>query len=200
MDNSIHPLVNRSHSYQLTMRAIGQVLDWLHVYAFEIEANGKDLMVHGMSKKYQDGTTFKALAFKSSVKIFRPKSPAVRERPMLRNAPPAFAFSGMRFSHDDLDRLELHGRAKRSKSGDIPAFNTWSQALRALGANVDYKRASILRVSGGNDQIAVAYKTPSGAENFENFTPINLYDLWVPMYKRRSGDLPMRKITGRKIA
>ena len=200
MANHIHPPLNRITSYQLTLRAIGQVLDLLHVHSFEIEVNGKDFVVHGVSEKSQYGATFKAMGFKSLVKIFRPKRVPGRDRQIQKHAPPPFAFSGMRFSEEDLDRLELRGQASRLKFGDTPAFNTLSQALRALGAHIDHQRASIIRVSGCDDQIAIAYKLPFGGEKLETFTRINLYDLWVHMYKRRRQDAPLKKTPIRRSA
>jgi hypothetical protein len=196
--NQNHPALVRTDSYQLALRAVGQVLDLLHVHSFEIEVNGNDFVVHGVSEKSESQATFKALGFRKLVKIFRPNRATGRERQTRIKKPQPFAFSGMRFSEADLHRLELRGQASRSKCGDIPAFNNLSQALRALGAHIDYKRASLIRVSGYDDQITIAYKLSFGGEKIETFTRINLYDLWVHMYKRRrqngrSGMTPIRK-------
>jgi hypothetical protein len=200
MANQIHPPLSRNTSYQLTLRAVGQVLDLLHAHSFEIEVSGKDLVVHGVSEKSENQATFKAMGFKNLVKIFRPNRVTGRERQTRKKAPRPFAFSGMRFSEEDLDRLELRGQASRMKFGGTPAFNTLSQALRALGAHIDHKRASLTRVSGCDDQIAIAYKLPLGGEKIETFTRINLYDLWVHMYKRRRQDGSLGKTPIRRTA
>jgi hypothetical protein len=196
----IHPPSNRTNSYQLTLRAIGQVLDLLRVHSFEIEVNGKDFVVHGVSEKSENQAAFKAMGLKKLVKIFRPSGVTGREGQKGKKARQPFAFSGMRFSEEDLDRLELRGQASRLKFGGTPAFNTLSQALRALGAHIDHKRASLIQVSGCDDQITIAYNLPVGGEKIETFTRVNLYDLWVHMYKRRSQDGPLGKTPIRKIA
>ncbi len=198
--NQIHPPLSRLTSYQLTLRAVGQVLDLLHVHSFEIEVNGKDFVVHGMSEKSENEATFKATGFKKLVKIFRPNGVTGRERQTRKTPPRPFVFSGMRFSEADLDRLELRGQASRMKFGATPAFNTLSQALRALGAHIDHKRADLTRVSGCDDQIAIVYKLPFGGEKIETFTRINLYDLWVHMYKRRSQEGPLGRTPIRRTA
>lgn len=200
MANQIHPLLSRTASYQLTLRAVGQVLDLLHVHSFEIEVNGKDFVVHGLSQKSENEATFKATGLKKLVKIFRPTGATRRERQTRKKPSRPFAFSGMRFAAEDLDRLELRGRASRLKLGDTPAFNTLSQALRALGAYIDHKKADLTRVSGCDNQIAIVYKLPFGGEKIETFTRINLYDLWVHMYKRRRQDGPFGKTSIRRTA
>lgn len=200
MANQIHPPLSRTASYQLTLRAVGQVLDLLHVHSFEIEVNGKDFVVHGVSEKSENEATFKAMGFKTLVKIFRSDGVTGRERQTRKKAPRPFAFSGMRFSEEDLDRLELRGQASRMKFGGTPAFNTLSQALRALGAYIEHKRAGLTRVSGCDNQIAIVYKLPFGGETIETFTRINLYDLWVHMYKRRRQYGPLGKAPIRRTA
>ena len=196
--NQIQPPLSRTTSYQLTLRAVGQILDLLHVHSFEIEVNAKDFVVHGVSEKSENEATFKATGLNKLVKIFRPNGVTGRERQSRKKPPRPFAFSGMRFSEEDLDRLELRGQASRMKFGGTPAFNTLSQALRALGAYIDQRRAGLTRVSGCDNQIAVVYKLPFGGEKIETFTRINLYDLWVHMYKRRRqegsfGKTPIRR-------
>lgn len=198
--NQIHPPSNRTNSYQLTLRAVGQVLDLLHVHSFEIEVNGNDFVVHGVSEKSENQATFKAMECNKLVKIFRLNGVTGRERQTGKKAPRPFAFSGMRFSEADLDRLEVRGQASRMKFGATPAFNTLSQALRALGAHIDHKRAALIRVSGCGDQIAIVYKLTFDGEKIETFTRINLYDLWVHMYKRRSQEGPLGKTPIRKTA
>lgn len=194
--NQNHPPSDRTDSYQLALRAVGQVLELLHVHSFEIAVNGNDFVVHGISEKSESQVTLKAMGFRKLVKICRPNRATVRERQTRKKTPQPFAFSGIRFSEADLDRSELRGQASRSKCGDIPAFNNLSQALRALGAHIDPKRASLIQVSGYDDQITIAYKLSFGGEKIETFTRINLHDLWVHMYKRRrqTGPLGMTPI------
>jgi len=200
MANQIHPPLSRTPSYQFTLRAVGQVLDLLHAHSFEIEVSGKDFVVHGVSEKSENQARFKAMGFKKLVKIFRPNGVTGSDRQTRKKAPRPFAFSGLRFSEEDLERLELLGRASRMKFSGTPAFNTLSQALRALGAYLDHKRASLTRVSGCHDQISIAYQQPGGGEKIETFTRIDLYDLWVHMYKRRRQNVCLGKTPIRRTA
>lgn len=187
--------MNRIISYQLTLRAVGQVLDLLHVHSFEIEVDGKDFIVHGVSKKTEREVVIKAMGFTKLVKIFRPNLVTGPGRQARKKAPRPFTFSGMRFSEEDLNRLELRGQTSRLATGGTPASPSLSQVLRALGAYIDNKRARLNRISGCDNQIATIYLLPFGEEKVETFTQTNLYDLWVHMYKRRRQDGPF----GRKL-
>lgn len=185
--------MNRVTSHQLTLRAVGQALDLLHVHAFEIEFDGKGFVVRGASERIEGEVVIKAKGFRKLVKIFRPNAvigPGRRRRERVRRP---FTFSGMQFSEEDLERLELRGQASRLNSDGTPAYPSLSQVLRALGAYIDRKGARLTRISGRDNQITAIYKMPLGDEKVETFTKINLYDLWVHMYKLRRDDDPFRK-------
>lgn len=187
------PSMNRVTSHQLTLRAVGQVLDLLHVHAFEIEIDGKGFVVRGVSERTKDQVVIKAKGFRKLVKIFRPNGATGPGRRSGEKATRPFEFSGMQFSQEDLERLELRGQASRLNSDGTPTYPSLSQALRALGTHIDHKEARLTRISGRDNQITAIYKMPLGEEKVETYTQINLYDLWVHMYKlRRDGD-PFRK-------
>jgi hypothetical protein len=191
--NQNHPSMNRVTSHQLTLRAVGQVLDLLHVHSFEIEIDGKHVIIHGVTEKAESEVVIKAMGFGKLVKIFRRNGATGPKRRRREKAPRPFTFSGMRFSEEDLDRLELRGQASRRNSDGTPAYPSLSQVLRALGAYIDHKRAQLTRISGRDNQIAIFYKMPFGVEKVETFTQTNLYDLWVHMYKLRRHDDPFEK-------
>ena len=189
---NLQSLNDPSISCQRTLRAIGDVLDLLHVRSFEIKLDGKGYVVQGMSEKVKDEIVVKAIGLKKFVEIFR-LNRIMRPEGRLRNkAPKSFMFSGMRFSEQDLDRLELSGRARRlsldTASGPTPY--RLSQILRALGAHIDGKRARLITVSMRDTQVTVCSELPSGEQVVEEFNQINLYDLWVHRYKLRKDSFP----------
>jgi hypothetical protein len=192
--------VNILPTYQLTLRALGQVLDLLHVHAFEIEVDGKDLVVHGVSEKTERKVAIKAMGFGNLVKIFRPTGVTVPGPQTGKKAPRSFTFSGMRFTETDLDRLEKQGRASRTSVGGTPSCPSLAQVLRAVGAYIDHKRARLVRVSGRDNRLAIIYHPPLGEQKLETFTQTELYDLWVLMYRRRRPAISFATQSNRRIA
>ena len=96
----------------------------------------------------------------------------------------------LRFTADDIVRLEREGRAKRSDPSGTPDFSSISQILRAIGNYIDRNDGYLLEISkafpsrtGGS--ISVQYRTAMGNRIREEFSASRVYGLCVHMHKQR---------------
>jgi len=96
----------------------------------------------------------------------------------------------LRYTPEDIGRLEREGRAKRSDPSRTPDLSTLSQALRAIGQYIDRKEARFVRLSrqvpsGAISLLSVEYQTGMRERKKEELRASGLYDLSVRMYKQR---------------
>src|SRR5258707_3952291 len=91
----------------------------------------------------------------------------------------------MRFRDSDVLRLDRQAKNIRSSEEKCPDTQRLSHGLRIIGAHVDSKGGTLLRVIRQNQLFTVWYQKASGGESKETFTQSNLYDLWVHRYKKR---------------
>ncbi len=96
----------------------------------------------------------------------------------------------LRYTSEDIGRLERQGRARRSDPSRTPDLMTLSQALRAIGEYVDRKDCRLVRVSrqvpsGTVPLLSIEYQTGTRDRKKEEIRASSLYDLSVRMYKQR---------------
>ena len=96
----------------------------------------------------------------------------------------------LRFTPDDIVRLEREGRAKQSDPSRTPDFSSISQILRAIGNYIDRKDGYLLAVSkafpsrtGGS--VSIQYRTAMGSRVKEEFSASGVYVLCIRMHKLR---------------
>ena len=97
----------------------------------------------------------------------------------------------LRYTPEDIGRLERQGRARRSDPSRTPDFSSLSQVLRAIGHYIDDKEGYLLGVSKkapslGARVLSVQYKATTGSSRQEEFSASGIEALCVRMYKRRS--------------
>ncbi len=97
----------------------------------------------------------------------------------------------LRYTVEDIVRLEREGRAKRSDPSRTPDFSSVSQVLRAFGHYIDRKDGYFLELSERKPSTAgrvlsVHYKTTTGGPTREEFSASGVYGICVRMYKRRA--------------
>ncbi|HEU4342009.1 MAG TPA: hypothetical protein VFU31_10595 [Candidatus Binatia bacterium] len=172
--------------YEYVLRAIGQALEALDVRSFDIEVEGNNYIVQGRSETTQKPKVHKPATFKSILQNLRSllQTPPAGNQSEKLSFP--FAFLGLRFTPEDIDRLQRHGEALRSNLEGSPDHHRLSQILRLIGAYVDHKGGSLLRVSFHQQSATVCYRPLFGGEQTEVFTSSNLYDFWVHLYKQRT--------------
>jgi len=97
----------------------------------------------------------------------------------------------LRYTAEDIVRLEREGRAKRIDPSRTPDFSSLSQVLRVIGQYIDRKDGYLLEVSKkapslGARVLSVRYQTTTGNPTKERFSASGVLALCVRMYKQRS--------------
>jgi hypothetical protein len=166
-------------NYSQMLRPIGQALEALGIQSFELSMDDNDFVVHGR----QPIKTAAADAQPSLKRLWR-----LLWNDDEKSAPqPSSERVELRYSPEDIDRLDAEGRAKRGASGGAQEAHSLSQILRAAGSFVDQRNGRLLDIRKEGASIAVAYESPLKTRLSEQFTVSELYDLWVKMYLKRGG-------------
>lgn len=154
------------------LRVLGQAAEAARLEAFELEKVGSDYLIRGEtadppgSQQAQTGW------------LSRKRAPS-----RLSPSPPRSV--ELRYTPDDIRRLDDRGRSRRTGRQEMPDAYAPSQILRAAGAYLDRKRAKLLRLSRRENSVAVRYETAAGATEEE--LPVSyLYDLTIRLYKSRN--------------
>lgn len=97
----------------------------------------------------------------------------------------------LRYTPEDIGRLERQGRAKRNDPSGKPDLMTLSQALRAIGEYVDRKDCHLVKISrqvpsGTVPLLSIEYQSGMRDRRKEEIRASGLYDLSVRMYKQRA--------------
>ena len=181
--------MNLPEEYAQLLRAIGQALEVLQFGSFTMELSGRDLLVRGSAVTSTEQE--QARAIRQRVIEF------VWEALPGERAPQAeieFAMStwpaklNLRYTAEDMGRLDQEGKAKRQQATGVPDVASLSQLLRTIGAYVDRKKARLVKIARSGDSLAVQYDTVGGERREETVSAGSLYEFWVQLYLRRSGN------------
>ena len=93
----------------------------------------------------------------------------------------------IQFTIQDIEKLEINGRARRVDAHEMANAASLSQVLRCLGAYLNQKRARLLKLSRDGETVSLEYETSLGSQIKEAFNANGLYDIWVRMYMQRAG-------------
>lgn len=140
---------------------MGQALEGKHVQDFELSTAGPDILIRGTEG-----------------------APKPTEPPTTQPTAQSANFE-LRFTPEDLDRLDREGRTRRQDTVSMPEM-TLSQILRTIGDYLDRQGHQLLRIVRQGTTTTIEYRTPNGQRNTEERTASSLYDLSVRMYLRRS--------------
>jgi hypothetical protein len=166
--------------YEQNLRAIGQALEGQGIGSFGITPIGSHFLVQGTGAPVSSrgGIRFlwsKLPNFNSDRQIGGNDSTAA-EKSILE----------LQFTLEDIQRLELEGRARRVDPHQMANASSVSQVLRCLGAYLNHKRARLIKLTRQEDAVAVEYVTSLGNPMKESFSAKDLYDMWVRMYMQRA--------------
>jgi hypothetical protein len=160
------------------LRPIGQVLEGLGMQSFSLTIEGAEVLVHGRrSIKQQEagsGSSLKALW--RLLRGVDEKSAPERSSDVVE----------LRYTPEDIARLDAEGQAKRGASGGVQDAHSLSQILRAAGSFVDQKNGRLLGIRKEDGSISLAYESDLNTKVSEQFAISELYDFWVKMYLKRS--------------
>jgi hypothetical protein len=191
-------MVKTTIQYEHILRAIGQGLEALSVEAFDLDVANDTFLIQGAATQKESEkpnaanlSTFKK-AFLEICHIS--KKPATSETPAGKTAASSRSLR-LEFTQNDIDKLERDGQALRSDWNGSPLAHSLPQLLRTVGWYVDHQKGRLRTISKNGDTLTVAYTRSIGSEKIETFTLLQLYDMWVHLYKRRKGHIQI----GREI-
>jgi hypothetical protein len=177
--------------YEHILRAIGQGLEALSVEQFELEATNEVFVVQGSAtqKEAEKPNAGKLSAFKKAFLDICDisKTPTSSEAPAGQGA--SSRSLRLEFTQKDIDKLERDGQALRSDWEASPLVHSLPQLLRTVGWYVDHNQGRLHKFSKNGDSLTVSYVGSIGREKSETFTLLQLYDMWVRLYKRRKGHI-----------
>jgi len=94
---------------------------------------------------------------------------------------------GARFTPEEIEKFDLHGRSRREDAGKTPDPYSISQLLRGAGCYLDNRNVSErVTISFAGRWITIRYETPDKQAANERHDLEYFYDCWVQMYLRRS--------------
>ncbi len=162
-------------SYSQQLRPLGQRLEGLGIerYSIRLEADG-----------YR-GTGTKRYQPPAEEKVEKSLWQRIREGSEPAPPPPAFENVDLRFTIEELERIDANAQRQRSAEVSASDAHSPSQILRAVGALVEQKGGRFLAVSKTDLDLVIEYESAGKGPTVEKFTVSSLYDFWVRMYKRR---------------
>jgi len=180
--------------YQRILRAIGQGLENLDVKFFDLlVVSDNQYVVGGNCNKPKTRYAPKPRFKKSFLSLFRSVNKSKNTRTSVLDR---FNFEGLRFSKSDIEHLDRKGKVMRSNGDNSPPSpHSVSHILRMTGAYLDYKEGRLLGLSWRRQILTLWHINKRGVEKKEEFTPSDLYDVWVRQFKKRK-PLRVLKPTG----
>jgi hypothetical protein len=178
--------------YEHILRAIGQGLESLSLEAFDLKVVGDTFSIQGTpTRKESEKPTIAPLnefkkAFLSICHTSKKSAPSEN---------PAESVSGssrllrLQFTQADIDKLEHDGKALRSDWERSPLSHSLPQVLRTVGWYVDHKKGQLQKISRNGETLSVSYTGWLGTEKVETLALMQIYDMWVHLYKQRKGHL-----------
>jgi hypothetical protein len=175
-------MMNSNTEYTKPLRAIGQVLEALHVQEFEMESDGNDYIVRGKAKadppEESRGESLPRGGLRTFWRGLRGLSQDQVDHDVAKTLE-------LRYTPEDLNRLEREGQAKRRDPNQMPNARSTSQVLRATGAYVNDRYSRLLGVIWQNQSVRITYETSLGSQEVDEIKISAMYDFWVRMYLRR---------------
>jgi hypothetical protein len=161
------------------LRPIGAALEPLQIESFTLRVENEEIFIRAQKREERHPVPVSS-AVPSVWDIFHRKKINASPAPQ-----PASRVVELRYSYDDIARMDSQGVAKRVATGGKPDPGALSQMLRAVGAFVNQKQGRLLGVTMEGHDIAIDYESALKQKTTEKHTIASLYDYWVKMYLRR---------------
>jgi hypothetical protein len=158
------------------LRALGQALEKFSFSVFDIEIeNGIYFVVAKSSATKQR----RRLSLLRAIRGLFMSSDRSRTRPDRQ--------VDLRFTPEEIENFDLHGKSRRQDAGKTPDPYSISQLLRGAGCYLDNRNASErVTISFAGRWITIRYETPDKQAANARHDLEYFYDCWVQMYLRRS--------------
>jgi len=177
--------------YEHILRAIGQGLESLSLEAFDLEAANDSFLIQGTptQKESAKTTIAKLNEFKKAfLGICHTPKPAPSAT-LAERVPGSSRLLRLQFTQADIDKLERDGQALRSDWERSPLSHSLPQVLRTVGWYVDHKKGRLQKISRNRETLSVSYTGSLGTQKIETLTLVQIYDMWVHLYKQRKGHI-----------
>jgi hypothetical protein len=173
--------------YEHILRAIGQGLESLSLEAFDLEVAGNAFSIRGIPtrKKSEKLPVTKLQAFKKAFLDICKMSTAAQSATPAVKVPAPSRLLRLDFTQADIDKLEREGQALRSDWERSPLSHSLPQVLRTVGWYVDHKKCQLQKISKTGETLRVSYTGSLGTQKLETLTLVEIYDMWVHLYKQR---------------
>ena len=166
-------------NFSQLLRPIGEALEPLQIESFTLRIEKEEILISAQKRVERRAPPVDATV-RSVWDLFRRKK--------VEAPPPPQSSSRIleiRYSYDDIARLDSEGTSKRIAAREKPEPHALSQILRAAGAFVDQKQGRLLGVTMAGHDIAIDYESALKQKTTEKHTVASLYDYWVKMYLHR---------------
>lgn len=177
--------------YEQILRAIGQGLEALSVEAFDLEVVTGMFIIEatvGVSNAAQSNASKVRSVRRAFLKICQSYKKISRSQILsggkLSNSS---ALLRLKFTQTDIDNLERDGQALRSDWKGSPLAHSLPQVLRTVGWYVDRSQGRLNKISKNGGSVTVSYMGSLGTEKIETLTLLQIYDMWVHLFKQRKG-------------
>ncbi len=185
-------MINTTLQYEHILRAIGHGLESLSLEAFDLEVAGDTFSISGIptrkGSEKSPVTTLKAFK-KAFLAMCNTSKTPPQFAPSAVKVPGPSRLLQLDFTQIDIDKLEREGQALRSDWERSPLSHSLAQVLRTVGWYVDQKKCQLHKISKTGEPLEVSYTGSLGMQNLETLTLVELYDMWVHLYKQRKGHI-----------
>jgi len=157
------------------LRALGQALEKFSFSVFDIEIDNGIYFVVAKSSAIEQR---RRLSLLRAIRAFL-SSDRSRTRPDRQ--------VDLRFTPEEIENFDLHGKSRRQDAGKTPDPYSISQLLRGAGCYLDNRNVSErVTISFAGRWITIRYETPDKQAANARHDLEYFYDCWVQMYLRRS--------------
>ena len=158
------------------LRALGQALEKFSFLVFDIEIE------NGIYRVVAKGS---AAERKRRLSVLRAIGELFRRSDPTRIHPDRQP--DLRFTPEEIEKFDLHGKSRRQDAGKTPDPYSISQLLRGAGCYLDNRDVSErATISFAGRWITIRYETPDKQAANARHDLEYFYDCWVQMYLRRS--------------
>lgn len=166
-------------NYSHLLRPVGQMLEPLRIEVFSLRLEDE-----GVSVRAQKPADPPPPPQEVSLRVVWQSLRRKKSEPVLEPQPSSGVLE-LRYSHDDISRMDSEGKTQRKGVASSPEAHALSQILRAVGAFVDEKQGRLFGVTKSGLEITIEYESALRQKLIEKHTVSSLYDYWVKMYLRR---------------
>src|SRR5262245_53977626 len=157
-------------SFAQWLRPVGQLLEPLGLESFALQVENDGVFIRAEKPAERRPPPPQEVSLRAVWQALRGK----KTEPIQEPSPRQEIFE-LRYTHDDIARMETEARSRRNAAGGGPEAHALAQILRAVGAFVDQKQGRLIGVTKEGQDIAIDYESALRHNLREKFTVSSLY-------------------------